>query len=283
VVLAMAMHTEMWEHPAVARNMAVLAGDGHVVIPPESGRLAGGDVGVGRLAEPGAIVAACEQALAPGDLSGINVLITAGGTREPIDPVRYIGNRSSGKMGHALAAVAARRGAKVVLVTTADLPGPASGETVRVETAAEMAQAVSSRFDAADAVVMAAAVADFRPAHPARVKLKKADGIPEIRLVANEDILAGLGRSKAGQFVVGFAAETSDVAEAGVEKAAGKGTDLVVANLVGADDTGFGTDTNRAYLCRPDGTVEDLGLLDKRALAERICDEIVAARAARSE
>ncbi|HLM28892.1 MAG TPA: bifunctional phosphopantothenoylcysteine decarboxylase/phosphopantothenate--cysteine ligase CoaBC, partial [Acidimicrobiales bacterium] len=188
VIVAPAMHTEMWEHPAVQDNLATLARRGVHVVPPEEGRLAGGDVGKGRLASPETIVAAIEVALLEGhDLAGLHVLITAGGTREPIDPVRYVGNRSSGKQGHALAAEAAQRGAKVTLVTTVGLPTPPAADVVRVETAGEMEQAVQAAETSADVVVMAAAVADFRPAHVAPRKLKKQSGVPEIVLEPTPD------------------------------------------------------------------------------------------------
>ena len=196
VVVCPAMHTEMWEHPAVQENLATLRRRGVHVVDPESGRLAGGDVGHGRLADPARIVAAVEAALTAPDLHGLSVLVTAGGTREPIDPVRFIGNRSSGKQGHAIAATALRRGAKVTLVTTSALAVPAEIDVVHVATAAEMQSAVESAAASADVVVMAAAVADFRPVAVAGDKLKKADGIPEIRLEPTVDILALLGAKK---------------------------------------------------------------------------------------
>ncbi len=212
VVVAPAMHTEMWEHPAVQDNLAVLAGRGVHIVDPEEGRLAGGDVGAGRLAAPEAVVAAVVAAVAVPDLAGLSVLVTAGGTREPIDPVRFIGNRSSGKQGHALADEAVARGAKVTLVTAADRPVAGGVDVVPVTTAAEMEHAVLARSDAADVVVMAAAVADFRPVTPAPDKLKKSDGVPAITLEATTDILVALaGRKPPGQTLVGFAAETSEV------------------------------------------------------------------------
>src|SRR6266850_1668882 len=182
VIVCPAMHTEMWEHPAVQDNLRTLRARGVHVVPPEEGRLAGGDVGGGRLADPATIVAAVERVLTEPDLAGLQVLVTAGGTREPIDPVRFISNRSSGKQGHALADVAAQRGAKVTLVTTTDRPAGPGVETVRVQTAAEMEHAVLSRSDACDVVVMAAAVADFRPVVAVDRKIKKDAGVPRVVL-----------------------------------------------------------------------------------------------------
>ena len=279
VLLAPAMHTEMWEHPAVQENLTILRRRGVVVVDPESGRLAGGDVGEGRLAEPARIVAAAEQLLRPGDLSSWRVLVTAGGTREPIDPVRFIGNRSSGKMGYALAAVAARRGASVCLVTTVRRPiPPGAVEEVRVETAAEMAEAVTSRFGALDVVVMAAAVADFRPKLAAPSKLKKAEGAPEVILEPTPDILAALGSAKQGQFLVGFAAETEQLLEHARAKLAAKRVDLMVANDVSTADSGFEVDTNQAVLITPGGDITELPRMTKTELAEAIWDRVRKAR-----
>jgi phosphopantothenoylcysteine decarboxylase/phosphopantothenate--cysteine ligase len=195
VVIAPAMHSEMWAHPATRRNLAALLADGYHVVGPGHGPLAAGDVGPGRLVEPEEIVAALERALGGGALAGWRVLVSAGGTREPIDPVRYVGNRSSGKMGNALAGEAAARGASVTLVTTVEAPAVAGLEVVRVETAAEMAEAVWSRAGACDVVVLAAAVADFRPAQPAWSKLRRADGPPELVFEPTPDILAGVAGS----------------------------------------------------------------------------------------
>src|SRR5207302_1017836 len=196
VVLCPAMHTEMWEQPAVQLNLDLLRARGVTVIEPGVGRLAGGDVGAGRMAEPADIVAAAGRILAPQDLAGLTVLVSAGGTREPIDPVRFVANRSSGKQGYALAAEATARGARVILVTTVDRLAPAGAELVRVDTAAEMEEAVLGRAGEADVVLMAAAVADFRPKLAAAEKIKKAEGIPELVLEPTTDILAELGRRR---------------------------------------------------------------------------------------
>jgi len=280
VIVAPAMHTEMWEHPAVQDNLATLSRRGVHVVPPEEGRLAGGDVGKGRLASPETIVAAVEVALFEGhDLAGLHVLITAGGTREPIDPVRYVGNRSSGKQGHALAAEAAQRGAKVTLVTTVGLPTPPAADVVRVETAGEMEQAVQAAETSADVVVMAAAVADFRPAHVAERKLKKQAGVPEIVLEPTPDILAGLGaRKRPGQTIVGFAAETDEVRENAAAKLAAKGADLIVANDVTAPGAGFEHDTNHVVILNADGTEHEVPLADKRAIARAVFDAVIQRR-----
>ena len=296
VVLAPAMHTEMWEHPAVQDNLALLARRGVHIVAPEEGRLAGGDVGKGRLAAPEAIVATVEAVLAGSiadpatsaatavasasatghDMAGLRVVITAGGTREPIDPVRFIGNRSSGKQGHALADEAAARGAKVTLVTTTGLAAPDGADVVRVETAADMAGAVDAAAESADVVVMAAAVADFRPADVSGRKLKKRDGVPEIVLEPTADILAGLGaRKRPGQTLVGFAAETDDLRKNAASKLAAKGADLVVANDVTAPGAGFEHDTNRVTLLFADGSAVDVPLADKRAVAREVFDAIL--------
>ena len=278
VIVCPAMHTEMWEHPAVQDNLEILRRRGVHIVPPEEGRLAGGDTGAGRLADPGAVVAAVAGVLAgAGDLAGRCVLVTAGGTREPIDPVRVITNRSSGKQGHALAEAAARRGAEVILVTTTDRPVPAEITAVRVDTAASMEAAVLDAAARADVVVMAAAVADFRPKAAANAKLAKADGLPDIVLEPTPDILAGLGRRRRpGQVLVGFAAETHEVAGRARAKLEAKGIDLIVANDVGAPGAGFDYDTNAVTILGADGTCQEVGLTSKGAVAEAVLDAVVA-------
>jgi len=282
VLVCPAMHTEMWEHAAVQDNLATLVRRGVFVLEPEAGRLAGGDVGRGRLAEPERIVARALEILATagasgtsGALSGRQVLVTAGGTREPIDPVRYVGNRSSGKMGHAIAEAARRQGAGVVLVTTATRPVAAGIEVVNVETADQMRDAVLARVERSDVVIMAAAVADFRPKAVAPEKIKKGDGVPEIVLEPTADILAELGaRKRAGQIVVGFAAETERVREHAAAKLTAKKVDLMVANDVSADDSGFEVDTNRVLVLDAAGGVEALPLLTKDALADWLVERV---------
>ncbi|MBX3313482.1 MAG: bifunctional phosphopantothenoylcysteine decarboxylase/phosphopantothenate--cysteine ligase CoaBC [Actinobacteria bacterium] len=278
VVVCPAMHTEMWEHPAVQANLTTLRDRGVVVVEPEAGRLAGGDVGHGRLADPERIVSAVLAAITTADLAGLHVVVSAGGTREPIDPVRFIGNRSSGKQGHAIAAAAVRRGAEVTLVTTQPSSAPAGPAVVVVETAAQMHRAVVDAADGADVVVMAAAVADFTVADTADHKIKKADGVPTITLEPTVDILAELGASKApGQTLVGFAAETDDVAANARDKLVRKGADLLVANDVSAPATGFEHDTNAVVIHSVADALE-VPLSAKSAVADRVLDAVVAHR-----
>ena len=279
VVVCPAMHTEMWEHAAVQDNLATLRRRGVHIVEPESGRLAGGDVGHGRLASPEAIVAAIDAALSEPDLAGLRVVVTAGGTREAIDPVRFIGNRSSGKQGIALARAAARRGAQVTLISTVPVADHPGVEVVPVVSAADMRGAVHAAAPGADVVVMAAAVADFRPVAVAERKIKKAGGVPEVRLEPTEDILAELGAAKpASQVLVGFAAETDDVAANARDKLARKGADLLVANDVSAPSVGFEHDTNAVTIYGADGTSSSIELTSKAAVADRILDAVVAHR-----
>jgi phosphopantothenoylcysteine decarboxylase/phosphopantothenate--cysteine ligase len=278
VLVCPAMHTEMWEHPAVQDNLAVLRRRGVRVIEPGTGRLAGGDSGTGRLAEPADIVAAAIALLAAGPLDGRRILVTAGGTREPIDPVRFLGNRSSGKQGHAVAEEAAARGAAVTLITTTSRPGPPGAELVLVDTASEMHDAVMARSARCDVVIMAAAVADFRPKGAADRKLKKADGPPEVILEPTTDILAALGAARRpGQLLVGFAAETAaagDLYDYAADKLRRKGLDLVVANDVAAPGVGFGHDTNAVLILGTDGSSVEIPLSSKRAVAGAILDAV---------
>ncbi|MEM9654443.1 MAG: bifunctional phosphopantothenoylcysteine decarboxylase/phosphopantothenate--cysteine ligase CoaBC [Actinomycetota bacterium] len=276
VVVCPAMHTEMWEHPAVEENIQVLRDRGVVIVPPEEGRLAGGDIGKGRLADPATVVDAVVGLFADGPLSGRSVLITAGGTREPIDPVRYIGNRSSGKQGHALAEEAAMMGADVTLVTTSSLPSSSRIQRVEVATAAEMLDAVTSISVDNDVVVMSAAVADFRPVGASTQKIKKADGPPTVTLEQTVDILAQLGTQKpTGQVLVGFAAETNNVRENALGKLKRKGADLLVANDVSAPGVGFAHDTNAVTIFGSDGSVRDIPLTDKTAIARAVLDAVI--------
>ena len=279
VVVCPAMHTEMWEHPSVVDNVAILRERGVHIVEPESGRLAGGDVGAGRLADPSAIVARVEQLLGPKDLDGVTMVVSAGGTREPIDAVRVIANRSSGKQGYAVAAEAAARGARVTLVSTVSLTAPAGVEVVAVETAEQMQRAMTAAALDHDVIVMSAAVADFRPKVAADGKLKKRDGIPEIVLEPTPDILAGLGATKRqGQLLVGFAAETDDLVANAAEKLRSKRLDLIVANDVGAPRVGFAHDTNAVTLLRPDAEPVEIDLASKRDVARAVIDTIVSIR-----
>jgi phosphopantothenoylcysteine decarboxylase/phosphopantothenate--cysteine ligase len=282
VLLCPAMHSEMWEHPAVQHNVAVLKGRGVTTVGPAVGRLAGGDVGVGRLAEVDEVLAAAYQALAGRrDLAGARVLVTAGGTREALDPVRYLANRSSGKQGHALADEASARGAAVILVTTTDRAAAPGVSVVRVETAADMEEAVLAEVDGVDIVIMAAAVADFRPKVVSDQKLKRSEGVPDIVLEPTSDILGALAnRRREGQLLVGFAAETGEPREAALAKLRAKRLDLIVANDVSAPESGFGHDTNAVLLLGADGTEKSMGLADKREVARVVIDTIVAMRGA---
>ena len=277
VLVAPAMHTEMWEHPAVQENLVTLRRRGVHVIDPEPGRLAGGDVGEGRLAEPARVVDAADAVLRLGhDLAGVRVLVTAGGTREPIDTVRIITNRSSGKQGYAVAEVAAQRGAAVTLVTTIGRPAPPGVEIVPVQTAAEMEEAVMARVAEADVVVQAAAVADFRPKEPVERKLKKDEGVPEILLEPTHNFSHDIGKAKRpGQVLVGFAAETDNLLEHARGKFERMRLDVMVGNDVSLPDAGFEVDTNRAIILDAHG-VERLPLLPKTDLAGIILDRVVA-------
>jgi len=275
-----AMHTEMWEHPAVQDNLATLARRGVHIVEPGVGRLAGGDSGQGRLADPADIVAAVAAVLGagqPGELTGRTVLVTAGGTREPIDAVRVITNRSSGKQGYAIAADAVARGARVVLVTTVDRPAPPGvAEVIKVGAAADMEAAVMPRAGDADIVVMAAAVADFRPKVAANRKLKKDEGVPEIVLEPTHDFLVDLGtRKRSGQVLVGFAAETDDLEANALRKLRTKRLDLIVANDVSAPDAGFEHDTNRAVIFGAAGTEERVPLSSKSEVARAVLDAAI--------
>jgi phosphopantothenoylcysteine decarboxylase / phosphopantothenate---cysteine ligase len=288
VVVCPAMHTEMWEHPAVQENVATLVRRGVHIVWPEEGRLAGGDEGKGRLADPADIVARVSDVLrGPGvpsgvrDLEGLRVLVTAGGTREPIDPVRFITNRSSGKQGHALAEAAADRGAVVSLVTAAGLPARGVHEVTKVETAAEMERAVLDRSDTADVVVMAAAVADFRPKVAAAHKLHKQDGVPDLVLEPTTDILAVLGRRRRkGQVLVGFAAETGATLERASEKMSAKGVDVMVSNDVTVPGAGFDHDTNSVTILVARGGPRVAVEGAKSTVAHAVLDTVAKVRAA---
>jgi phosphopantothenoylcysteine decarboxylase/phosphopantothenate--cysteine ligase len=276
LVIAPAMHSGMWEHPATQANIAILLERGVRSVGPATGPLAHGDEGIGRLAEPEDVVAAVRGVLAPQDLADRRVLITSGPTHEPIDPVRFLGNRSTGKMGAALAAEALGRGAAVTVVLGPGAFVPPGVEVVPVQTAEEMRDAVLARFEQADAVVMAAAVADFRPKAIADSKLKKDSGVPELILEPTPDILRELGERRKDQVLVGFAAETEDLQQAGRSKLGSKRLDLVVVNLVGRAGTGFGADTNEAMLLSADGDDVPLTSWTKRELAGAVIDRVAA-------
>lgn len=270
ILFAPAMHTEMWENPATQRNVAQLQSDSHHFIGPFSGELAGGDVGVGRVAEPEEIVDTLVSILGQPS-NGWSVIVTAGGTREPVDPVRYLGNRSSGKMGHAIADEAARRGHNVTLVTTSNLEAHPGVKVIPVETADEMLDAVSGIE--ADVAVMAAAVADFKPAKPLDSKVPRSDGLDSIDLAPTPDILASVVARNPAPITIGFAAETGGV-ERAIEKAKRKGVDLLVYNNVSEPGSGFGTDTNRVVFINKDGSTEELAQMPKSEVAMVLWDRI---------
>lgn len=276
VFLAPAMNTNMYENPVTQKNLRALAARGFHIIEPASGHLACGVTGKGRLPEPVDIARQVEAFFAKArDLLGRKVLVTAGGTREPLDPVRYLGNRSTGRMGYAIAQEAAARGADVVLVSAPSaLPVPPGVRCVHVETAREMREAVLREFDDADAVIKAAAVADYRPKIVAENKIKKSEGEFTLVLERNPDILLELGQKKRQQVLVGFAAETTKLEEYARGKLAKKNLDFIVANDVSRPDAGFAVDTNCAKLFMRDGTVCDCPLSSKAELAGVILDHV---------
>jgi phosphopantothenoylcysteine decarboxylase/phosphopantothenate--cysteine ligase len=285
VMLAPAMHTEMWQHPATRANVATLRGRGVLVLDPASGRLTGADSGPGRLPEPASLYSVAVRVLArgtaalPADLAGRHVLVSAGGTREDLDPVRYLGNRSSGRQGYALAVTAVSRGARVTLVAAnSELPVPAGVQILRAGSALELREQMLAEAAGADAIVMAAAVADFRPARRSDTKIKKSAGPPgPVELTENPDVLRDLvaarrqpgGRS--GQVIVGFGAETGDVLAHGRAKLAAKGCDLLVVNQVGPG-LAFGTPDNEAVVLSADGPEVKIGRGPKEVLADVIWD-----------
>jgi phosphopantothenoylcysteine decarboxylase/phosphopantothenate--cysteine ligase len=283
VLLAPAMHTEMWEHPATTENVATLRCRGVIVVEPVSGRLTGADTGKGRLPDPAELFAAAMGVLRrgslPPDLAGRRVLVTAGGTREPLDPVRFLGNRSSGRQGYALARTAAARGAEVVLVSAnVALPDPAGVTMVRVGSTMELREATLRAAKGVDVVVMAAAPADFRPAEYSEQKIKKADdgGAPTLRLVTNPDIAAELGAAKGpGQLLVAFAAETRDAIGNARVKLAKKKADVIIVNEVGVDKV-FGRETNAVTILGADGAMTEIDEAPKDDVAEAIWDVVVA-------
>jgi len=284
VLICPAMNVNMYNNLVVQRNIADLRGLGYHFVEPGVGRLACGAEGRGRLADLETITGEIMSLLAPlRDLEGLTVMVTAGPTAEPIDPVRYLTNRSSGKMGYAVAEAAARRGAKVILISGPTALKPPQGvEFTNVETASQMYDAVMECFPRVNVVVKSAAVADYRPVKAAVQKIKKHTDNMSIELVKNLDILADLGRRKENQILVGFAAETSELEKNARQKVAGKNLDLLVANDVTQPGAGFGTDTNIAKFVYPDGSIVSLPLMDKLALAHRILDEALAIRKGRN-
>ena len=287
VVLAPAMNTNMWNHPATRENVRRLRERGHVIVEPDDGALACGTVGPGRLAEPEAIAAAVAKLstgaaeISKRDFEGETVLITAGPTREPLDPVRYLTNRSSGKMGYALAEEAVARGARVILVSgPVNLPEPQGVQVIQVQTAAEMRKAVMDHLDRATVVVKAAAVSDYHRANPPRQKVKKTAARLSLDLDPTPDILAELGRKKGDRLLVGFAAETENLVEEARRKLESKNCDMVVANLVSDEGAGFESDENEVVLVLRGGESTPVPRAAKRAIARRIFDEMIKLRLA---
>lgn len=278
VLICPAMHTEMWEHPAVQENLETLVRRGVRIVEPEDGTLAGGDVGKGRLAGIEKIMDSAESVLAKNDLAGLKFLITAGGTREPIDPVRYIANRSTGKQGYALAKAAKIRGAEVTLVTSMEMEAPPDTKVLCSETASEMQGVVMEEGLKADVVIMAAAVADYRPSEMLDQKIKKTELLNAIDLVATHDFLVDLGNSKrTDQTIVGFAAETENLEENALSKLVRKNLDLIVANDVSRPGVGFAHDTNEVVIIG-ERTKWSLPLATKRIIADGILDAIIEIR-----
>ena len=278
VILCPAMHTEMWEHPAVQENINTLKSRGVVIVDPEDGILAGGDLGKGRLAGVEAILSEVESTLTKKDLSNLRLLITAGGTREPIDPVRYITNKSSGKQGYALAKAAHLRGAEVTLVTTMPDDAPFGVEVLCAETASDMRNAVMGIQSEYDVIIMAAAIADFRPAEISEQKIKKRKGSTNLKLENTHDFLIDLGKGKRPeQTIVGFAAETEHLEENALEKLERKHLDLIVANNVSHPGVGFSYDTNEVTIMSQDSKWT-LPLSDKRIIADGILDALLEVR-----
>lgn len=279
VIFAPAMDGDMWRHPTVVDHVALLRRRGAIIVEPDEGPLASGRLGQGRLADEERILTAVQSAIRPRrDWTGRRILISAGPTQEAIDPVRYISNRSSGKMGYALAEAAQARGAEVLLVSgPTALQPPAGVECHSVTTAEDMRKAILSRLTWSDTVIMAAAVADFRPARPSMQKLKKRRGpVTSLELEATEDILRELSERRTTQTLVGFAAETEDLLAHAREKLHAKGVDLLVANDVSTTGSGFGSETNRVILLNRGGEAEELPLLPKRDVADRILDRLLA-------
>ena len=278
VVVAPAMDAGMWTHPATQRNVEILRGFGYRIVEPEVGALASGLTGIGRLAEPQTIVEAVEQLFAhAGDLEGLQVVVSAGGTREPIDPVRFIGNRSSGKMGAAIAEAARDRGATVTLVAgSMTAPAPSGVTVVEATTAAAMRQAVLRAAPGADILVMAAAVSDFAPRRTSSRKIKRDGAALQIDLVPNPDIVAEVGEMADGlrPFLVGFAAESDDLEANALSKLRDKGLDLIVANRVGGPFDAIGSDDNKVTVFSAEGAITDWPMLPKRQVAERLWDLI---------
>jgi phosphopantothenoylcysteine decarboxylase / phosphopantothenate---cysteine ligase len=276
VIVCPSMNTHMFESPAVQRNLETLRADGHFIIAPESGTLACGTTGPGRLPEPEDIVDRIAYYLSPKDLKDKKILVTSGPTQEPVDPVRFISNPSSGKMGLAVARAAEYRGGEVTLITgPTHLPDPNNVKVIRVQTAREMAQAVFDNVAHSDIIIKTAAVSDYRPKDPATQKIKKEKGKRVLYLERTQDILKEIGRRKKDQILVGFAAETENLEQHAETKRVEKNLDIIVGNIVGEPSSGFGADTNKVTLFYKDGTQEPLPVMEKDAVAHILLDRIL--------
>jgi phosphopantothenoylcysteine decarboxylase/phosphopantothenate--cysteine ligase len=276
VLICPSMNADMYQSPAVQRNLSLLEKDGHVILKPDSGELACGVTGPGRLPEPEEILARLMKVMRPQDLSDKQILVTAGPTQEPMDPVRFLSNPSSGKMGFSIAGAAEQRGAQVTLISgPCGLCDPYGVKVIRIQTAAQMATAVFEQFDYADIIIKSAAVCDYRPRDITAEKMKKEKDEMVLNLVRNQDILAEIGQRKGGRFLVGFAAETELLDQHATKKLSKKNLDMIVGNIVKGEDSAFGSDSNRASLYYRDGTQEAFPMMDKEDLAHKLLDRIV--------
>jgi phosphopantothenoylcysteine decarboxylase / phosphopantothenate---cysteine ligase len=276
ILICPSMNTDMYQNPAFQRNLCMLEKDGHAILRPDSGELACGVTGPGRLPDPEEILERLITVMCTQDLSGKRILVTAGPTQEPMDPVRYLSNPSSGKMGFAIARAAQQRGAHVILISgPSSLQDPSGVNVIRVQTAAQMASAVFEHFEQVDVVIKSAAVSDYRPRDIAVEKMKKKKNAMVLNLVRNQDILAEIGKRKGDRFLVGFAAETEALDQNATEKLHKKNLDMIVANIVKGEDSAFGSDANRVSLYYRDGTRESLPMMDKESLAHMLLDRIV--------
>lgn len=277
VVICPAMNTNMYQHPSVQRNLDILRGYGHFLIEPDAGQLACGTVGPGRLPEPAFIMEKLAAVMAPDDFAGQTVLVTAGPTREAIDPVRFISNPSSGKMGFAIANAARQRGANVKLVCgPVELPDPVDVDVHRVTSAQEMHDCVMQLIDDVDIVIKTAAVSDYRPTSPAAHKIKKTADHLTLILEKTQDILREIGQQKGSRRVIGFAAETEDLKKNASQKLKEKNLDLIVGNVIGEPGSGFSGDTNKVTFFYPDGTAEPMDVMEKERVAHGLLDRIAA-------
>jgi len=275
VILCPSMNTNMYLSKAVQRNLKVLQSDGHIVLVPGSGELACGTTGPGRLPEPEHILDRLQAAFAPKDFAGKKILVTAGPTQEPIDPVRFISNPSSGKMGYAIAKSAEHRGGDVILVAgPTHLPDPSNIKLIRIQTAEQMADAVFEHMDQSDIIIKSAAVSDYKPVDTAEQKIKKQDEQMTLFMQQNVDILKALGQKKENRFLVGFAAETETLEKNALKKLKAKNLDMIVGNLVNSTGSGFGTDTNKVTLFFKDGSTETLEIMGKDTVSNIILDRI---------